>query len=226
MSTRTVTATILQPDGSAWAGTPIVFELLQLFETATEIYPIKTYTKNTDTNGAISITLGVPTNGTAKYRVNLPDGSAYEFNLGAGGTIDLVTIIAAATPYTAPTQLQTLLDSHIATYFQSGTWNPFATSTPTSHGFATNPTGAIARYHKVDKHCKVWVEMPNRGTSNGNTFIIDAPFTAATVTGMSWGGLLYGISNNSGYVAGPGYAKIYSGLSQIALYLDVAGQTT
>jgi len=300
MSTRTVTGTILHMDGTAWVGASVVFELLDLFETTTEIYPLELHTEITDSNGGISTALGVPTTGTAHYRVNLPDSSAYEFNLQAGSTIDLVTLILANAPGVDPAQLQTIVDSRVATlispiiilsgkvgigaaspkqkltiqgtgaqtafigfnnssdtnpyvgvgfdetldaltiranvgsndlntthltilratgeiYTAKGTWNPYATGTPTSHGYGTLPASGIYRYVKIGKRVTVEVCEPNAGVSNGDFIILDVPFTSATITNMYWYAIGFGIDNGAAISTGC-LARIASNSAQIGIF--------
>ncbi len=74
------------------------------------------------------------------------------------------------------------------TYFvitsnDSGLWD---TWTPTLTGFSADPASAVYRYRVINKTCYIVVSQPNSGTSNATGFTITLPFTAATVTGMTW----------------------------------------
>lgn len=111
MSTRTVTGTILTPDGTAWAGAEISFWLKTSFETSTQVYPEKTHKETTDANGQFSTALGVPDTGAAHYVIGLPDGQSYTVYLAAGASVDLVTLITVAGTSESQDDLQTLLDA-------------------------------------------------------------------------------------------------------------------
>lgn len=165
MTTRTITGTLLQPDGTAWVLTDVVFTLLAEFVTATETYPIKTSTATTDVAGAFSTTLGVPDQGAAHYRVKLPDRVTHDFYLEDGPAADLVTILTIASASVSQDPVQSLLDSYTTfaitpvttTYGMDGTEKyirctgaggftitlPAATGLKVAYAFKSTCTGAV-----------------------------------------------------------------------------------
>jgi len=119
--TRTVTGIVKHLDGSAWASASITFILIDAFETATSVYPTEEHIEVADAIGAFSTELGVPDTGTAHYRVRLPDNSSYDFYVGSGAPVDLVTLITIASALVAPSALQTLLDAAAVLSFKTVT---------------------------------------------------------------------------------------------------------
>ena len=112
MATRAITGTVLDVDGTPLVGAEIKIQLLEMFETATEIYLPGTLTLTTDESGQISTNLGVPDSGTAAYQVTLDEGNAQTINLGAGTAVDLVTLILASSPAVDPDAVQTLINAN------------------------------------------------------------------------------------------------------------------
>lgn len=94
--------------------------------------------------------------------------------------------------------------------YSSGIWNPYASGTPTSHGFSTVPVG-VYRYTVVGKICTLFVTEYTSGTSNGNTFNMDVPFAAKTVTNMEWGFRSYYAVNGTGVVVDTAIGTVSSG---------------
>jgi hypothetical protein len=129
MALRTVTGTILHPDGSAWFGGVVTFNLLEEFATSTQVYPVNEHTETLDSAGQFSTDIGVPTTGTAYYRISKPDGSSFTCYLAAGAAVDLVTLNTIATTSAAQDDLQTLLDAAAVLTMRSLTGAGAITST-------------------------------------------------------------------------------------------------
>lgn len=103
---------------------------------------------------------------------------------------------------------------------------PWTDWTPTLVGFSANPSGAVYRYHKVGTHVSLSVSMPNNGTSNGTSFTISLPFTAATIAGVKWVvPVVQPVNNGSVNTSNPGIATIDSGGTVITLLRDLGGST-
>jgi len=111
MTTRTVTGTVYEPDGTAWASGAVTFSLVEGFTTATLTQPTESIIETTDAAGQFTVTLSVPDTGTAHYFVTLPDHRRYEFYLATGAPVDLATLITIAGTAVAQSDLQTLLDA-------------------------------------------------------------------------------------------------------------------
>jgi hypothetical protein len=108
---RAVTGTIKKPDGAAWVGGLVAFELVEAFETSTTVYPAEIHTETADANGAVSITLATPDTGTAHYKITLPNNQAYDVYIASGAAVDLVTLLTIAGTNVDPDDLQVLLDA-------------------------------------------------------------------------------------------------------------------
>lgn len=65
----------------------------------------------------------------------------------------------------------------------AGAWQ---TWTPTLTGFSSNPANTSYRYRKVGKTVELALSQGTNGTSNSTAFTISLPFTAATITNMTW----------------------------------------
>ena len=109
---RTVTGQILYPDGTAWSGGIVKFQLVEGFETSTTVYPKKTHEETLDASGEFSIDLAVPDSGTAWYRITLPDYNVYDVYLEAGAATNLQTLITIASTAEDANDLQTMIDSN------------------------------------------------------------------------------------------------------------------
>jgi hypothetical protein len=111
-----ITGTIYHPGGnSPWAAATVKLTLMAFFGTSTTTYPGEVYEAVTDAAGQFSMTVAVPTTGSAAYRVALPSGESFSVNLQAGGAITLEELVAIATdPAAAQNTLQTLMDIHEA----------------------------------------------------------------------------------------------------------------
>ena len=113
MTTRVVTGAVLDPNGDPYTGN-VLFELLSPFTTGDAVYPAKVATVAIDSNGAIDTELAVPDEGTALYRITLPDNSSYLVYLAAGAATTLQALITIAGSSVDQDALQTLLDAHEA----------------------------------------------------------------------------------------------------------------
>lgn len=59
---------------------------------------------------------------------------------------------------------------------------------PTITGYSANPTNTVYRYRLLNNTVYIAVAEATAGTSNATTKTYTAPFTAATITNMVWGG--------------------------------------
>lgn len=96
MSTRTVTASLLDITGAVQAGSTTVFRLLEPGTSGNSVYTKSTEPVVADSNGEFSVDLWP--NGTSTiqsfYEVKLPDASTYRFILPSGAvSISLATLI-------------------------------------------------------------------------------------------------------------------------------------
>jgi hypothetical protein len=118
-----------------------------------------------------------------------------------------------------PVYATTSIDSPIIG--TSGSWQPVY------EGFYSGsaPAGVISRYTVMGKNCKVYVYMPNSGSSNNTTFTMSAPFTAATVSNQLWGSCVWTLVDNGTAASYPGRAYIASGGSTITINKTLAAGT-
>lgn len=110
MTTRTVTGSVLNQDGDPWVGL-VLFELLQPIISNGDVFPAGVLSVTLDANGEFETELGVPSSGTALYKLTLPDDYKQIFYLGAGSSIDLSEILSIPTVAVDPnyiTELTTL----------------------------------------------------------------------------------------------------------------------
>lgn len=61
--------------------------------------------------------------------------------------------------------------------------------TPTPTGFSANPTSTVNRYRLDMDNILAEIRQGGAGTSNATTFTLSLPFTAKTLTNMTWGAL-------------------------------------
>ena len=119
-TTRTVTGTVLKPDGTVYTDWAIRFTLLSEIISDGDLIPKNTIDITTDSNGDFFTTLIVPDSGTASYNLRFPTGYSYDFYLAAGSSIGLNEIISIATVASDPnyiTELTSLtITSATATY--------------------------------------------------------------------------------------------------------------
>jgi len=108
IATRHVVSTILTPDGEAWAGAEVLFQLIPGSYTGTEQFPPAIVKATTDEYGALSVVLWTNEIGeqSCVYRCTLPRGlnapaETFDFTLPAGSTdIELSVLrLAGVTPY-------------------------------------------------------------------------------------------------------------------------------
>ena len=114
MTQRTVTGTVYKPDGTPWAEGYVKFELDKGFSTASLVVPEYEVSELLDALGQFSVSLEIPDTGTATYIVTLPDEKRYVVYLGAGADTDLQTILTISTTSVEQSDLQTLMDAHVA----------------------------------------------------------------------------------------------------------------
>lgn len=108
---RTVTGTVLKPDGTAYTDWALTFRLVSDIISDGAVIPSYSVEIITDSSGDFITELVVPTNGTAHYIVKFKNLIVYEFNLSAGSSIGLNEIISIATVASDPnyiTELTTL----------------------------------------------------------------------------------------------------------------------
>ena len=82
-TTRTVTGTVLKPDGTVYTDWALVFKLIDDIISDGDVIPGHSIEITTDGSGDFSTTLAVPTTGTAYYSVQFRNLVIYEFNLAA-----------------------------------------------------------------------------------------------------------------------------------------------
>ena len=114
MTTRTVTGSVLNQDGDPWVGS-VLFELLQPIISNGDVFPAGVLSVALDANGDFETELGVPSSGTALYKLTLPDDYKQIFYLGAGSSIDLSEILSIPTVSVDPNYI-TELTSLTITY--------------------------------------------------------------------------------------------------------------
>jgi len=108
---RTVTGTVLKPDGTAYTDWALTFRLVSDIISDGAVIPSYSVEIITDSSGNFITELVVPTNGTAHYIVKFKNLIVYEFNLSSGSSIGLNEIISIATVASDPnyiTELTTL----------------------------------------------------------------------------------------------------------------------
>jgi len=149
---------------------------------------------------------------------NSSDTNPY-VGVGFDETLDALTIRANVGSNDLNTTHLTILRSTGEIYTAKGTWNPYATSTPTSHGYGTLPAGGVYRYIKIGKLVTVMISELNAGVSNGDFISLDAPFTSVNVADMYWYNVGYGIDAGGG--SGGCLARIGPNSPTITVYKDV-----
>ena len=107
MTTRTVTGSVLNQDGDPWVGS-VLFELLQPIISNGDVFPAGVLSVALDANGDFETELGVPSSGTALYKLTLPDDYKQIFYLGAGSSIDLSEILSIPTVSVDPNYITEL----------------------------------------------------------------------------------------------------------------------
>ena len=114
-TTRTVTGTVLKPDGTVYTNWAVKFTLLAEIISDGDLIPRNTVEITTDSNGDFSTTLAVPDSGTAYYRLGFQTGYSYDFNLASGSSIGLNEIISIATVASDPNYITELTSLKIIT---------------------------------------------------------------------------------------------------------------
>jgi len=107
-NTRTVTGTILKPDGTVYTDWAVMFTLLSEIISDGDVIPKNSVEITTDSNGDFSTTLAVPDSGTAYYNLRFQTGYSYDFNLASGSSIGLNEIISIATVAVDPNYITEL----------------------------------------------------------------------------------------------------------------------
>ena len=101
-TTRTITGTVLKPDGTVYTDWAVKFSLLNEIISDGAVIPKHTVDITTDSNGAFTTALTVPTSGTASYNLRFQSGYSYDFYLASGSSIGLNEIISIATVASDP----------------------------------------------------------------------------------------------------------------------------
>lgn len=114
MTIRTITGTVLQPDGTAYSDVSISFMLKEEIISSSVVVPIYEVKIITNSSGVFSVDLYVPDTGTCLYTVILHSGNSQDISLGAGSSIDLSTLLSIAASSSTPDALQVVIDAHVA----------------------------------------------------------------------------------------------------------------
>lgn len=111
MTSRTITGTILRPNGTVYTNAAVVFRLKDAIVSSNIVVPRYDVNIVTDISGDFTVALYVPDSGTSTYEFQLPDGTLQEFEFGAGSATTFADIfvwdIVAADPNSVD-QLTTL----------------------------------------------------------------------------------------------------------------------
>jgi len=105
---RTVTGTVLKPDGTVYTDWALIFRLVSDIISDGAVIPSYSVEIITDSSGDFITSLAVPTTGTAHYIVKFKNLIVYEFNLAAGSSIGLNEIISIATVASDPNYITEL----------------------------------------------------------------------------------------------------------------------
>lgn len=111
--TRTVTGTVLKPDGTVYTDWALIFRLVNDIISDGVVIPSYSVEIITDSSGDFITTLAVPTTGTAHYIVKFKNLVVYEFNLSSGASIGLNEIISIATVASDPNYITELTSLNI-----------------------------------------------------------------------------------------------------------------
>ena len=96
-NTRTVTGTVLKPDGTVYTDWAVKFTLLNEIISGGAVIPRHEIEVTTASDGTFTKTLTVPDSGTTTYRLTFQTGYSYDFNLASGSSIGLNEIMSIAT---------------------------------------------------------------------------------------------------------------------------------
>ena len=110
---RTVTGTVLKPDGTVYTDWALIFRLVNDIISDGVVIPSYSVEIITDSSGDFITTLAVPTTGTAHYIVKFKNLVVYEFNLASGSSIGLNEIISIATVANDPNYITELTSVNI-----------------------------------------------------------------------------------------------------------------
>lgn len=165
MITRTVTGSVLNQDGDPWVGS-VLFELLQPIISNGDVFPAGVLSVALDANGDFETELGVPSSGTALYKLTLPDDYKQIFYLGAGSSIDLSEILSIPTVAVDPNYITELTSLKIITV---------TTNTALS---------TLYEYYRCDGTFTVTLPA---STGSGDAFIV-ANVGAGNITPVTTGG--------------------------------------
>ena len=110
---RTVTGTVLKPDGTVYTDWALIFRLVNDIISDGVVIPSYSVEIITDSSGDFITTLAVPTTGTAHYIVKFKNLVVYEFNLSSGSSIGLNEIISIATVASDPNYITELTSLNI-----------------------------------------------------------------------------------------------------------------
>ena len=108
-NTRTVTGTILKPDGTVYTDWAVKFALLTAIISDGDVIPAQGIEVTTANDGTFSVTLTVPDSGTASYQLILRNGYSQDFNLADGSSIDLSEILSIPTVAVDPNYITELI---------------------------------------------------------------------------------------------------------------------
>ena len=107
-TTRTVTGTVLQPDGTAYTDWAVRFYLLREIISDGDAIPKQKIEVTTASNGTFTIMLAVPDSGTASYKLEFPTEYSQDFDLSAGSSIGLNEIMSIPTVAADPNYITEL----------------------------------------------------------------------------------------------------------------------
>ena len=116
MPNRVITFTIYHPGtDTPWEGAVVAAALLRSFSVGTTLYPEdRVVSGAAGADGKGSLTLAVPSTGTADWQFRLPDGRLPRVAIADGPDTDLTTLIASAAANVPPTALQQAIDAEAA----------------------------------------------------------------------------------------------------------------
>lgn len=116
MTTRTITGTILRPDGTPWEAGTVRADLQRRIVADNGTVAQYQVSATTNGSGGFSLSLAVPVAGGASYCLTLPDGSTLYILLETGGAITLEDLVTteAAEPFGGLVTLDGLISEHEA----------------------------------------------------------------------------------------------------------------
>lgn len=216
-TTRTITGTadvLSVTNGSGVSGNPTL--------DLDAVYRSGWINPNESWSYASATTITVPTDATTKYqvgdRIKLTQSSTVKYFYIIGVAATTLTITGGSD--------YTLANSAITANYYSKVTNPLGfpaafNYSPTFAGFSANPTSVVARFSLVGRWCHVTHREGATGTSNATNFTVSMPITAATISGETWGCLLWGFVNGGVGNATPGLGQLSSSSSTLNLYTDL-----